>query len=164
MAEFVLGLLAVALALALVVGVPISLLVITLRIDRRQQETAEQWSRWVKRLDRELGETKALIRQVRAAPAAGVPPEVLAAEQPVVAPAPAVPTAPPLEVPVEAELVAEVVPPRASVPPAPGSCRHVRPCRQLLRFPRPPCPLPQHRHRLGRRACPVALRRPPSTS
>ncbi|MCU0961309.1 MAG: DUF2339 domain-containing protein [Pirellulaceae bacterium] len=120
MAEFVLGLLAVALALALVVGVPISLLVITLRIDRRQQETAEQWSRWVKRLDRELGETKELIRQVRAAPAAGVPPEVLAAEQPVVAPAPAMPTAPPLEVPVEAELVAEVVPPRASVPPAPA--------------------------------------------
>ncbi len=138
MAEFVMGLLAVAMVLALVFGIPISLLLISLRIDRQQRETAELLLGWTAKLDRELRETRQFVEQLRAGPAEG--PVAAGGEQPIAPPPTAAPAVAPRETPVEAELVSAVaeqepapaVPaptlPYAAVPPPP------RPPRQPSRF------------------------------
>lgn len=76
MAEFLLEVTMFALGIAVVVGVPLALLAIALRIDRRQQRTAQQWADWAQRFDRALGETKVLIQQLHPSPpAAPLPPD-----------------------------------------------------------------------------------------
>jgi len=130
MEEFLAMMLVLA-VVGLVLAIPITVLVILLKVQRHQRESTEELSALMARLQRELEESKRLIRQLGEQAFAAGPPEKADAATEVAEPAVERSSQPSVERPIEPEIIAEAAPPPdeepAAVSPSPFAGKPIEP-------------------------------------
>lgn len=130
MEEFLAMMLVLAVA-GLVLAIPITVLVILLKVHRHQKESTEELTGLMVRLQREMEESQRLIRQLGEQASAAGPPEKAEAPPEIAEPPVERSSQPPVEKPAEPEIIAEVaLPPDeepAAVSPSPFAGKPVEP-------------------------------------